>query len=51
MGGAFLSTVLVRSIFGGRKRIETGKGDNGGVDPLSIGGRLQETRLALHKHR
>ena len=36
MGGHFLSIVLVTSIFGGRKRFETGKGDNGGVEPLSM---------------
>lgn len=27
---------LVSSIFGGRKRFETGKGDNGGVDCFSM---------------
>lgn len=36
MGGHFLSIVLATSIFGGRKRFETGKGDNGGVEPLSM---------------
>ena len=36
MGGHFLSIVLVTSIFGGRNRFETGKGDNGGVEPLSM---------------
>lgn len=44
MGRPFLSIVLERSIFGGRKCFDTGKGDNGGVDPLSIA-RRWETRL------
>jgi hypothetical protein len=36
MGGHFLSAVLVISIFGDRNRFETGKGDNGGVEPSSM---------------
>jgi hypothetical protein len=36
MGGHFLSLDLVTSIFGDRNRFETGKGDNGGVEPLSM---------------
>ena len=36
MGGHLLSIVLVISIFGGRNRFETGKGDNGGGEPLSM---------------
>lgn len=36
MGGHFLSIVLVTSIAGGRNRFETGKGDNGGGEPLSM---------------
>lgn len=40
MGGHFLLTVLVTSIFGDRNRFESGKGDNGGVEPLSMSGIL-----------
>ena len=49
-GGHFLSVVLVISIFGGRNRFETGKGDNGGGEPLSMSWILTKGRWENEIH-